>query len=513
MRTLNPAKPELGRVSKKILEGKIQTIREKSQLNQWKNTNSVIKWFKGLSNKKKLSFLIFDVEKFYPSISKNLLIKALKWARKYVELSDEEIEVILAARKAFLYLDGEPWTKKGEDIFDVGMGFYDGAEVCELVGLFILEELQELGINVGIYRDDGLGVSDLSPRGVERIKKQMSAIFRKHSLEITIEANKKRVEFLDVYMDLQTQDFGPYLKPGDTPVYVDVGSNHPPKVLENIPKGINRRLSSISATKEIFDKAVPVYQSALEKSGHSYILNFEDISNQSDTAEANKHSKTRKRSIIWFNPPFSKAVKTNVGKQFLTIMDKHFPPGNPLNSIFNRNKVKMSYRCTPNLARKVSAHNAKIMKSKPEKIQRECDCRIKENCPVENKCLRKGVVYQATITRDDQKIDTYIGLTATTFKERWRNHRSNFKTRNPKNSTSLSKYVLQLQDQNVGFNIGWKIVSSATPFNHVTNECKLCVREKYFIIFKPEMATLNDRNEIAGPCLHKHGQLLKKSKS
>ena len=206
-------------------------------------------------------------------------------------------------------------------------------------------------------------------------------------------------------------------------------------------------------------------------------------------------------------------MKTNVGKQFLTIMDKHFPPGNPLNSIFNRSKVKMSYRCTPNLARKVSAHNAKILKSKPEKVQRECDCRIKENCPVENKCLQKGVVYQATLTRDDQKVETYIGLTATTFKERWRNHRSNFKTRNPKNSTCLSKHVMQLQDQNVGFTISWKIVSSATPFNHVTNECKLCVREKYFIIFKPEMATLNDRNEIAGPCLHKHGQLLKKSKS
>ena len=134
-----------------------------------------------------------------------------------------------------------------------------------MVGLYILEELQELGINVGIYRDDGLGVSDLTPRGVERIKKQMSAIFRKHSLEITIEANKKRVEFLDVYMDLQTEEFGTFLKPGDTPVYVDVGSNHPTKVIENIPKGINRRLSSISATKEIFDKASPVYQAALQK--------------------------------------------------------------------------------------------------------------------------------------------------------------------------------------------------------------------------------------------------------
>ena len=210
----------------------------------------MINWFKGLSDKKKLSFIIFDVEIFYPSISKNLLLKTLKWARKYVDLSDDEIEVILAARKAFLYLDGEPWTKKGEDIFDVGMGFFDGAEICEMVGLFLLEELQELGINVGIYRDDGLGVCDLTPRGVEKIKKQMSAIFRKHKLEITIQANKKRVEFLDIYLDLSKEEFGPYLKPGDTPVYVDVGSNHPPKVLENIPKGINRRLSSISATKE-----------------------------------------------------------------------------------------------------------------------------------------------------------------------------------------------------------------------------------------------------------------------
>ena len=71
-----------------------------------------------------------------------------------------------------------------------------------------------------------------------------------------------------IFLDLQTQDFGPYLKPGDTPV------NHPPKVLENIPKGINRRLSSISATKEIFDKAVPVYQSALEHrlDIHTYLI-------------------------------------------------------------------------------------------------------------------------------------------------------------------------------------------------------------------------------------------------
>ena len=67
--------------------------------------------------------------------------------------------------------------------------------------------------------------------------------------------------------------------------------------------------------------------------------------------------------IIYFNPPFSKDVTTNVGKQFMQAMDKHFPKGNPLNKIFNRNSVKMSYRCTANLGLNISAHNSKNLKS------------------------------------------------------------------------------------------------------------------------------------------------------
>ena len=390
------------------------------------------------------------------------------------------------------------------------MGFFDGAKICELVGLFILEELEQLGINVGIYRDDGLAVSDLNPQAVERIKKKGSAIFRKHKLEITIDANKKRIEFLDIYMDLEKEEFGPFLKPNDTPIYVDAGSNHPKAVLDNIPKGINKRLSTISASKEIFDKAAPVYQAALEKSGHTFQLNFEECQPQND--EGKRQSKNRSRKIIWFNPPYSRAVKTNVGKQFLQLMDKHFPPGNPLNKIFNRNSVKMSYRCTPNLSRKISAHNSKMLNPKVEQEdKKECNCRKKNECPVENKCLQEGVIYQATVQRGDNRTDTYIGLTATAFKDRWRNHKSSFKTRNPKNATGLSRYIWNLQDKKIDFEISWKIVSKAKPFNPVTNVCNLCIREKYFIIFKPEMASINERNEIAGHCLHKHGKLLKKS--
>ena len=143
--------------------------------------------------------------------------------------------------------------------------------------------------------------------------------------------------------------------------------------------------------------------------------------------------------------------------------------------------------------------------------KKECNYRKKTECPVENTCLQEGVVYQATIRRGDGKVDTYIGLTATSFKERWRNHKSNFKTRNPKNATALSKHIWKLEDQGTNFELSWKIVSRAKPFNHVTNRCQLCIREKYFIIYKPEMASINSRNEIAGPCLHKHGKLLKKS--
>ena len=209
-------------------------------------------------------------------------------------------------------------------------------------------------------------------------------------------------------------------------------------------------------------------------------------------------------------------MKTNVGKQFLQLMDKHFPPGNPLHQIFNRNKVKMSYRCTPNLARKISAHNSKILNKNAEKENEmatkiDCNCRKKDECPVENKCMQDGVVYQATIKRGDNKVDTYIGLSATPFKDRWRNHKSNFKTRNPKNTTGLSKYIWNLQDQNIQYEISWKIVSRAKPFNHVTNVCNHCTRETYFIIFKPDMASLNKQTEIAGPCVHKHSKLLKKS--
>ena len=163
----------------------------------------------------------------------------------------------------------------------------------------------------------------------------------------------------------------------------------------------------------------------------------------------------------------------------------------------------------PNLGKKINAHNLKIIKNSSPEVENEESCKCtKFECPVEGQCTQKGVVYHAKVERGDGKTDHYVGLTENTFKQRWSTHNSSFRTRNPKNKCGLSEHIWDLQDRNISYNITWEILSKANPFNPVTGVCNLCNREKYFILFKPEIANLNKREEIVGPCLHKRGKLL-----
>ena len=118
-RLINPTKPELGRASKKLLDRINSGVRSKTKLRQWRRTKEVRDWFVGLEQKEALTFLKFDVEAMYPSISEELLSKSLEWAGTLVEIKEEELEVINATKKALLYSDGQPWTKKGEEDFDI----------------------------------------------------------------------------------------------------------------------------------------------------------------------------------------------------------------------------------------------------------------------------------------------------------------------------------------------------------------------------------------------------------
>ena len=63
------------------------------------------------------------------------------------------------------------------------MGFFDGAETCELVGCYLLSLLAEkYGQNIGLYCDDGLAVFNKTPQEIEKIKKELCKIFRENGL-------------------------------------------------------------------------------------------------------------------------------------------------------------------------------------------------------------------------------------------------------------------------------------------------------------------------------------------
>ncbi len=155
------------------------------------------------------------------------------------------------------------------------MGSFDGAETCELVGSYLLSQLAaEYGNDIGLYRYDGLVAFDKSPREIENIRKRICKVFSDNNLKITIEANKKCVNYLDITRDLRSSSYKPYMKPGNTPLYVNHHSNHPPSVLRGIPDAINNRLSNISSDTQSFDSAAPPYQEALRKSGFDYKLHY-----------------------------------------------------------------------------------------------------------------------------------------------------------------------------------------------------------------------------------------------
>ena len=240
--------------------------------------------------------------------------------------------------------------KKQNCDFDVTMGSFDGAETSDIVGLYLLNKVKHLGVSLGCFRDDWLGISRLTPRQTDLVKKKLQKIFEDHGLKIEISVNKQIADFLDITLDIKNESYQPFTKPNHTPRYVNKQSNHPPAILKNIPVNVNDRLSRLSSSKEIFDAAAPIYQKALNESGYDHKLEFQDMSGSLSMEP--KRSKNRSRKVTYFNPPFSLNVETNVGKEFLKLI-KTFPKNNVLRQIVNLNCIKLSYRTSKNMSSEI----------------------------------------------------------------------------------------------------------------------------------------------------------------
>ena len=353
----------------------------------------------------------------------------------------------------------------------------------------------------------------------------------------------RQVDFLDITINLRKEKFWPYRKPNDSLLYINAGSNLPGSIVKQLLKMIETRVSNISFNSEEFEKAKPAFQDALRKSGHTTSLSYKP------TQQQRNPKKGRSRNVVWFNPPFSQHVRTNIGKEFLRLINKHFGnPSHKLRKICNRNTLKMSYSCMPNIKSIISNHNKRILEESVTTEEKPCNCRDTSNCPMNGRCNVKTIVYTATVTPQEppppstatdismkqpannvtpqqlsqtaanatnttrsrkkkankSKIMNYIRSRETTFKARFNNHTHSFRNRNKSNATELSKYYWNCLNHNNKPDIKWNIYTSARSYECGSGRCNLCLEEKIAILKSDKERTLNKRSEILFKCRHKN---------
>ena len=193
-RLINSSKFDIGKINKTILDKIITKIVFLTNVNQWKNSTSVTEWYKTIPNKNQYRFVMFDIESFYPSISLELFNETLNFVKNLTDISETDVSIVMQARKTLLFNDSKPWLKKfvNKD-FNVPMGCFDGAEVCELVGSFISKKLCDVlqRENVRLYCDEGLAiiVQQMPGPELERKRKKIIETFKKYGLAVTIKAN------------------------------------------------------------------------------------------------------------------------------------------------------------------------------------------------------------------------------------------------------------------------------------------------------------------------------------
>ena len=145
---------------------------------------------------------------------------------------------------------------------------------------------------------------------------------------------------------------------------------------------------------------------AIKQSGYKDNLIF---------SENQPKKKARKRKIIWFNPPFNNYIANNIGKKFLKLIKRLFPPQHKLHKIPNRNSIKISYSCMPNMKAIITGHNKKLLEKESSQQSKPCNCKNKDICPLKGFCRQQSVIYQADISYENTT-ESYIGCSETEFK-------------------------------------------------------------------------------------------------
>ena len=230
-------------------------MKKANHSNFRRNSYETIEWFRKIKDKRKVTLMLFDIVDFYPSITKNILINSINYTRKYVDVTNEQYEIILACRKTVLKNNESTWVKSGFDNFDVPIWSYDSSQIADLVGLYILNILTRIigPEQLCLYHHDGLiYIPNNNGPISSSIQKKIMRAFKFLGFKIEVSSNNKIVNFLDVTLDLSNNSYKPFIKTDQHPSYINVNSNHPKTVIKQVPEAVNLRIRKLSANEKIF---------------------------------------------------------------------------------------------------------------------------------------------------------------------------------------------------------------------------------------------------------------------
>ena len=152
----------------------------------------------------------------------------------------------------------------------------------------------------------------------------------------------------------------------------------------------------------------------------------------------------------------------------------------------------------------INYHNMNVLNNTDE-IEEGCNCRNKNNCPLDGKCLAPNI-YEAQIMskQPNYKQKVYIGTAETDSKHRFNNHTKSFNLEHYENNTELSKEYWAIKRNHFTPIVTWRIIRKCTPFNTTKRKCYLCLNEKLEIASCKGDNLLNRRSELIGKRRHQN---------
>ena len=155
----------------------------------------------------------------------------------------------------------------------------------------------------------------------------------------------------------------------------------------------------------------------------------------------------------------------------------------------------------------IRQHSARVLENQEHMKKRSCNCKVKNKCLLDGKCLHECIEYQANAITNN-KCKEHFGTAEREFKLRYNDQTMSFRHKKRANDTELSKYLLKLKEKDVGYNLQWSIKAYTSPYKSGARKCDLYLTEKTIITRSDSKILLNKRTELVSKCRHRNKFLL-----